>query len=229
MPTPCQHIFAHVSSSAPFVQSSLPPRTPSPTHRLRLPLTTCRCSFASFVLFRGIRFAFARVVIYRSRRKVEQNACDFYFFTSSCWIKEYSNRRDDRQLQKACSCRLDFFVRECVHFIIYCMPANIIHSLTQIHSSYLHFLFVRMEENLFIIIWLFTMTHTVISEMDVSSRCCGEYPSMTLYTLPVHTKPETMLPALSCIAVIHWHGIPPEVLCICSWNVLLLRITYYSV
>lgn len=133
----------------------------------------------------------------------------YFFFSSSRRIKEYSNWRDDSQLLQACSRRLDFFVYERVcAFIIYCMPANSMHSLTQIHWRYLHFLFVQMEEKPFIIMWLFTMTHTVISEMDVSSRCCGEYPSMTLYTVPMHTEPETMLPALSSIAVIHWRGIP---------------------
>lgn len=96
----------------------------------------------------------------------------------------------------------------------------------KIHSWYLHYLFVTVEEApLFIIIWLFTIAHAVISEMDGSSGYCGESPSMTLYTLPVHTEPQTMLPALSCSAVIHWHGVHPGMLYICSWNVLLVGIT----
>lgn len=113
-------------------------------------------------------------------------------------------------------------------YIIYCMCANILCcSFIQIDSLVVSTLSIcyNGRSPLFIIIWLFTMAHTVISEMDGSSKCCGESPSMTLCMLPVHTEPETMLPALSCSGVIHWHGVPPWVLYICSWNVLLVHIT----
>lgn len=56
-------------------------------------------------------------------------------------------------------------------------------------------------------------------------RSCSVSPSMTLYTMPVQTEPETMLPAHSCSTVIHWRSVPSGVLYICSWNVLLVHIT----
>jgi len=114
----------------------------------------------------------------------------------------------------------------CVH--IYYLIHAFKHSAPQysdkftcvIHTFYL----LEWKEYLFIMIWLFTMAYTVISEMDGCCRCCGESPSMTLHTPPVHTELEPALPALCCSTVIHWHGLPPEGLYICNWNALLVHI-----
>lgn len=121
------------------------------------------------------------------------------------------------------------FLCVCVReFIIYCMSANILCcSSAEIDSLVISTKSVcsNGRSSLFIIIWLFIVPHRVISEMDGSCRCCGDSHSVTLYTLPVHTEPETIPSAFSCSTVVHWHCIPPGVLYICSWNVLLVQIT----
>ena len=158
------------------------------------------------------------------------------FLQSRCRVKGNSAGGDDRCLSETCSCSSDIAsvcvcvcVCVCVSaFITHCMSANTLCcSFIQIDSLVVSTLSICYNGRgpLFIIMWLFAIAYTVISEMDGSFGCCSESPSMTLHTVPVHTEPETTLPALSCSAVIHWRAVPPRVLYICSRNVLLVRIT----